>query len=103
MATNKDKFAVISRFEKLCKLNNFARLPLNKYAEQWASDALLQSYGQDRLYEIMDYYFKVNKSPTWKQFAILAGDLDKAMRLKEQDDVLRAKQRKLMKEILSES
>ena len=101
--TNKDKFAVISKFEKLCKLNGFVRQPINKYAEQWAADALIQSYGLNHVYEIMEYYFTINKSPSWKQFALRAGDLHQAMILKDQDDEYRAKQRKKMKELLSES
>lgn len=101
--TNKDKFAVISKFEKLCKQNEFVRQPINKYAEQWAADALIQSYGINRVYEIMDYYFAVSASPSWKQFAVRASDLHQAMVLKVQDDEFRAKQRKKMKELLDES
>jgi hypothetical protein len=101
--TNKDKFAVISRFEKLSKDKGFNRPPLNKYSEQWASDALIQSFGLNRIYEMMDYYFSINPNPQWKNFAFKAADINVAMLMKEQDDLLRAQQRAKMKELLDES
>lgn len=102
-ATNKDKFAVISKFEKLTKSHGFVRPPINKYAEQWAADALIQSFGLDRTYEMMDYYFSVNSNPQWKNFAIKASDIHMAMLMKAQDDAFRARQRAKMKELLDES
>lgn len=102
-ATNKDKFAVISKFEKLTKEHKFVRPPINKYAEQWAADALIQSYGLNRVYELMDYYFSVNNNPQWRNFALKAADLHMAMLMKVQDDEFRAKQREKMKELLNES
>ena len=102
-ATNKDKFAVISKFEKLTKEHKLVRPPINKYAEQWAADALIQSYGLNRVYELMDYYFSVNNNPQWRNFALKASDLHMAMLMKAQDDEFRAKQRVKMKELLNES
>ena len=102
-ATNKDKFAVISKFEKLTKEHKFVRPPINKYSEQWAADALIQSFGLNRVYELMDYYFSINSNPQWRQFALKASDLHMAMLLKAQDEAFRAEQRKKMKELLDES
>ena len=100
---SKDKFAIISKFESLYKQHGFVRQPINKYAEQWAADALIQSYGLNRVYELMDYYFSVNNNPQWRNFALKASDLHMAMLMKAQDDEFRAKQRAKMKELLNES
>lgn len=87
----------------LTKSHGFVRPTLNKYAEQWAAEALIQSYGTPRLLEMMEYYVKVNPNPSWKNFAYKAADIDAAMTMKVQDDALRAKQRAKMKELLDES
>ena len=99
----KDKFAVISKFESLCKKHGHVRAPLYKYKEQWAADALVQSYGLSGTYELMDYYFSINDNPHWTHFTVRAGDLYVAMKAKAQDDAYRAKQREIMKELLDES
>jgi hypothetical protein len=75
---------------------------LNLNVEQWASDALVESYGLPACYDLLDYYFSIAQDPTWNFFAynaekILNGKLDK-----EQDDKERTERRAKAKEWLSE-
>lgn len=103
MADRKERFALISRFEKHCKMNDIKIAPINKYNEQWASDALLESFEMDELYTAMEYYFKINPRPTWKGFANNADRLLQSMQAKKEDQEFRAEMRQKAKEWLSES
>lgn len=101
MADRKERFAVLSRFEKLCKMNNIAVPIMNKYNEQWAADALIESFSTEQIYAIMEYYFKINPRPTWKGFANNADRILQSMLDKQEDDRLREERRKQAKEWLN--
>ena len=103
MADRKDRFAIISRFEKNCRGNNIPVPILNKYNEQWAADALLESFSYSDIVDSMDYYFSINHNPTWKGFANNIDRIIKAKIEREEDDRLRAERRRQAKEWLSES
>lgn len=100
MAERKDRFALISRFEKLCKLSDVSVPTINKYNEQWAADALLESFSVSDLHSAMDYYFEINTRPTWKGFANNADRLLQSMQAKKQDLEFRAQMRQKAKEWL---
>lgn len=76
---------------------------MNKYNEQWAADALLESFDIEQIYDAMTYYFMINARPTWKGFANNVDRLLQSKADKEEDDRLRAERRKQAKEWLSES
>jgi len=101
MADRKQRFAVLSRFEKHWKINGFPPLTINKYNEQWAADALLESFDMDQIYETMEYYFKINPRPTWKGFANNVDRLIQSKSDREEDDRLRAERRAMAKEWMS--
>lgn len=103
MADRTQRFAVLSRFEKHWKLNGFPNLQMNKYNEQWAADALLESFNVDEIYNAMEYYFSINSRPTWKGFANNVDRLIQSQKDKEEDNRLRAERRAMAKEWLSES
>jgi len=103
MADRKNRFAILSKFEQYCKKNNIAQPQMNKYNEQWASDALLESFSYEEILDAMEYYFKINSRPTWKGFANNADRLLQSMRLKKEDEDFRAEMRKKAKEWLNES
>jgi hypothetical protein len=103
MAERKDRFALISKFEQYCRNNNVRLQTINKYNEQWAADALLESFTFDQLNQAMKYYFSINQRPTWKGFANNADRLLQSMNSKIQDDEFRAEMRNKAKEWLSES
>jgi hypothetical protein len=101
MADRKQRFAVLSRYEKHCKINGMSAPNLNKYNEQWAADALLESFDLEEIYDAMTYYFMINPRPTWKGFANNIDRLLQSKAAKEEDDKLRAERRAKAKEWLS--
>ena len=103
MVDRKERFALLSKFEQFCRANNIVVPVINKYNEQWAADALLESFTFDQLKEAMEYYFSINNRPTWKGFANNADRLLQSMRARKEDEEFRADMRKKAKEWLSES
>ena len=102
MAERKDRMALLSRYNKLYLQRYEQKSNLNLNVEQWASDALVESYGLPACYDLLDYYFSIAQDPSWNFFAynaekILNGKLDK-----EQDDKERTERRARAKEWLSE-
>lgn len=102
MADRKDRFTVISRFEKKLRENNIAVPFINKYNEQWAADALLESFSFDEIYDAMEYYFQINPRPSWKGFANNVDRLLQSKADKEEDMRLRAERRAMAKDWLSD-
>ena len=101
MVERKERFALLSRYEKYCKLNNIFMPPMNKYNEQWAADALLESFTFDQIDTAMQYYFSINPNPTWKGFANNVDRLLQSKAEKEEDQRLRAERRAMAKEWLA--
>ncbi len=102
MAERKDRMALLSRYNKLYLQRYEKKSNINLNVEQWASDALVESYGISACYDLLEYYFSIAQDPTWNFFAynaekILNGKLDK-----EQDDKERIERRAKAKEWLSE-
>lgn len=102
MSDRKNRFALINEFEKRLKMQGIASQPMNKYNEQWAADALLESFSYDDIIKSMNYYFSIPLHQTWKGFANNVDKLLESMRIKEEDDRLRAERRKMAKEWLNE-
>lgn len=75
MAERKDRFALLSRYSKLHTARYEAKPQLNLNVEQWAADALVESYGIKACYDLLDYYFSVASNPNWKYFANYAQDI----------------------------
>jgi hypothetical protein len=100
MAERKDRMALLSRYNKLYLQRYEQKSNLNLNVEQWAADALVESYGLSECYDLLDYYFKVAEDPKWNFFAyntekILNGKLDVEKDIKE-----RAERRAMAKEWL---
>lgn len=102
MADRKDRFALISRFEKHCKLNDVSQAQINKYNEQWAADALLESFSVGDIYDVMEYYFVIHQRPTWKGFANNVDRLIQSKKDREEDDRLRSERRVMAKEWMND-
>jgi hypothetical protein len=69
MAERKDRMALLSRYSKLHTAKYEEKPLLNLNVEQWAADALIESYTLPFCYDLLDYYFNVAQSPAWKYFA----------------------------------
>ena len=57
MAERKDRMALLSRYAKLHTKHYEERVTLNLNVEQWAADALIESYGLPECYDLLEYYF----------------------------------------------
>jgi len=102
MAERKDRMALLSRYSKFHTAKYEQKPSLNLNVEQWASDALIESYGIGQCYDILEYYFSVSLSPSWSYFAYNAEKILQAKLDKDQDNKERAERRRMAKEWLSE-
>jgi len=102
MAERKDRMALLSRYSKHHTARYEQKPSLNLNVEQWASDALVESYGIGQCYDILEYYFSVSLSPSWSYFAYNAEKILQAKLDKDQDNKERAERRIMAKEWLSE-
>lgn len=101
MPERKDRMALLSRYSKYHKERYDVKPSMNLNVEQWAADALIQSYGIEGCYDILEYYFKVTESPSWNIFAYQAEKIIKAKKDKDEDDRERAERRLMAKEWLN--
>jgi len=102
MAERKDRMALLSRYSKHHTAKYEKKPSLNLNVEQWASDALIESYGIGQCYDILEYYFNVSLSPSWSYFAYNTEKILQAKLDKDQDNKERAERRRMAKEWLSE-
>ncbi len=102
MAERKDRMALLSRYAKFHTKHYEERVTLNLNVEQWAADALIESYGLPDCYDLLEYYFSVAQKPTWKYFANYAHEIIDKRQQYKQDLEERAERRKMAKEWLNE-
>jgi hypothetical protein len=102
MAERKDRMALLSRYAKLHTKHYEERVTLNLNVEQWAADALIESYGLPECYDLLEYYFSVSQTPTWKYFANYADKIIDAREHLQQDMKERAERRAKAKEWLND-
>ena len=102
MADRKDRMALLSRFNKLYTQKYERKSNINLNVEQWASDALVESYGIGVCYDLLDYYFTISISPSWSYFAYNAEKILQAKLEVAQDIQQRKELRAKAKEWLSE-
>jgi|SRR5210317_1264720 hypothetical protein len=100
MADKKQRYSLISYFKKVAKENNAPLQPINIHSQQWAAEALIESYGYEECKDLVDYYFVVSASPDWTWFAYNSDKLLQSKTLEEDDRRLRARLRKGAKEWL---
>lgn len=103
MADRKDRMALLSRYSKLHTQRYETKPLLNLNVEQWAADALIESYGIGMCYDLLQYYFDVAQTPTWKYFANYAHDIIEKREQYEQDKLEREQRRLLAKKWLNEN
>lgn len=102
MAERKDRMALLSRYSKL-HTQKFEQKPvLNLNVEQWAADALIESYGIQYCYDLLEYYFETSHNPTWKWFANYAHDVVTSREMYQKDLEERAIRREKAKAWLNE-
>jgi hypothetical protein len=99
VAQRQIRHALLARYKKLA-ISNSTDININIHVEQWAADSLIESYGLDMCYELLDYYFRISETPSWKWFANNADKLYKNLQGKKEDDRIRSELRKQAKEWL---
>lgn len=102
MADRKDRMALLSRYSKLYTARYEQKPQLNLNVEQWAADALIESYGIQACYDLLQYYFDVAQSPSWKYFANYAHEIIDRKDQYQQDLLERQQRREQAKKWLSE-
>ena len=102
MTERKDRMALLSRYNKLHLQRYEAKSNMNLNVEQWAADALVESYGIGVCYDLLDYYFNISLFPTWSYFAYNAQKILEAKIEVEQDIKEREERRKLARRWISE-
>ena len=102
MADRKDRFALLSRYSKLHTARYLDKPQINLNVEQWAADALIESYTLQGAYDLLQYYFDVAPSPNWKYFANYAQDIVDRKEQYNQDLLERQQRRQQAKKWLSE-
>jgi hypothetical protein len=102
MADRKDRMALLSRFNKFYLQRYEQKSNMNLNVEQWAADALIESYGISECYDILEYYFDIAQEPSWNYFAYNMEKIINGKREVEQDKKERAERRRMAKEWLSE-
>lgn len=100
MVERKFRHALISRYQKLSKQYGKNEV-INYNTEQWASDALIESYGIEVCYEMLEYYFSVSETPSWRWFANNADKIYKNLIARKDDDRIRELLRKQAREWLN--
>lgn len=102
MTEKQKRLALLSRFDKHYKFKLGQAPQYNKWVEQWSADALIESYGMDLCYELLEYYFEVSENPSWNNFAYIAHDILEAKEQYKKDLEEREQRKKMAKEWLSE-
>lgn len=102
MADRKERFSLLSRYSKLYTVRYKDKPQINLNVEQWAADALIESYGLQYCYDLLQYYFDVARDPNWKYFANYAQDIIDRKKQYAQDLEDREQRRQLAKKWLSE-
>lgn len=102
MADRKDRMALLSRFNKLYLQRYEQKSNMNLNVDQWAADALIESYGISECYDVLEYYFFIAQEPSWNYFAYNTEKIINGKAEVEQDKKDRAERRQMAKEWLSE-
>lgn len=102
MADRKERFALLSRYSKLHTVRYTEKPQINLNVEQWAADALIESYSLQYCYDLLQYYFDVARDPAWKYFANYAQDIIDRRDQHRQDLKERQERREQARKWLSE-
>ena len=99
MVDKKLRFAMLTKFKKGLSARGLTQ-NINMFKEQWAADAMIESYGYDECLEAMDAYLANYKNPDWTWFSYNIDSVIEAKHNKDEDDRVRALLRKGAKEWL---
>lgn len=101
MAERKFRMALLSRYARHHKIRYGTRPDMNMNKEQWAADALIESYGLTDCYDLLEYYFDTASSPNWNFFAYSADRIIESKKRLEEDLKEREQRKRMAKEWLN--
>ena len=102
MAERKDRMALLGTYSSQHLKKYGVKPVLNLNTEQWAADAVIESFGLDLSMRLVYYYFEVAQNHSWTFYAYNAEKLLKAMDDKVKDERERAERREMARRWLSE-
>jgi hypothetical protein len=102
VAARKDRMALLGTYSSQHLKKYGAKPLLNLNSEQWAADAVIESFGLDLSLRLVYYYFEVAQTNSWTFYAYNAEKLLQAMDEKAKDERERAERREMAKRWLSE-
>ena len=102
MAERKDRMALLGTYSSQHSKKYGVKPVLYLNTEQWAADAVIESFGLDLSMRLVYYYFEVAQTHSWSFYAYNAEKLLKAMDDKAKDDRERAERREMARRWLSE-
>jgi len=102
MVARKDRMALLGTYSSQHLKKYGAKPILNLNTEQWAADAVIESFGLDLSMRLVYYYFEVAQTHSWTFYAYNAEKLLKAMDDKAKDNKERAERREMARRWLSE-
>lgn len=78
-------------------------LLINTYKESWAVKDLFEMVGQDRAFELLDYYFRTNANHSFRHFMYNIEVLEANLQEEEKDRRHREELRRRTKEMMEQS
>jgi len=89
MADKKQRYAIINYFKKTAKEYGIPIKPINIHSQQWAAEAMIESYGYDECLSIIDYYFYITETPDWSWLTYNSEKLVQSKLAEEEDREMR--------------
>ena len=102
MAERKDRMALLGTYSSQHTKKYGVKPVLNLNTEQWAADAIIESFGLDLSMKLVYYYFKVAQKHSWTFYAYNAEKILQAMEEQERDKKEREERREMAKRWLNE-
>lgn len=96
MVDRKLRHALLTQFKKRLSARGKTQY-INMFSQQWAADALIESFGYDECIDAMDYYFAANDNPDWTWFSYNIEKIMQAKQVYEDDQRVRAVNRERAK------
>jgi len=99
----KAEYALIEKYKKLYS-EKYGSVPnINKYKEKWAASSLIEDYGQEHVFDCLEFYFrtaKIEHPISWLFFNF--DQLSDSMLSQRRDEQLRAERQKRTRIIAKE-
>lgn len=97
-----ERHSLLSRYDKIYTEKYNFKPTYNRNIEQWASSDLVDSYGLEMCYRMIEYYFNNSPRNDWSHFVYSADKIYKSITEIDRDKEERFERRALARRWLSE-